>query len=122
LFKVGLAILVIIVLSLSLIPILSAVPTGVFESEDFSVSNLRTGEYDNRIVIAGTIKNVSDEPISGISFVAQTFNATNELTGTIAMSGPRLPLEPQQEYSFEIPTSSLAIEVDHYTVSVSSIR
>jgi hypothetical protein len=48
-------------------------PKGVFESKDFSVTNLRTGEDNNRIVIAGTIKNISDKPISGISFAATNF-------------------------------------------------
>lgn len=98
------------------------VPIGKFDSKDFSVSNLRTGESYDRIVIAGTIKNISDEPISGISFSAEVYNSTNGFVGLMVMSGPRLALEPGQEYSFEIPTSNTPSEVDHYTVSVSSDR
>jgi len=100
----------------------SKIPTGKFEGKDLSVSNLRTGEYSDRIVIAGTIKNIIDKPISGISFAAEIYNSTNDFVGLMVMSGPKLPLEPGQEYSFEIPTSNIATEVDHYTVRVSSDR
>ena len=102
----------------------SRAPTGVFDSKgtDLNMTNLRTGEYNNEIVIAGTIKNISDKPINGIGYAAETYNATNHLTGVIVRTGPYLPLEPGQEYSFEIPTGNRAEEVDHYTVSVSSDR
>ena len=100
----------------------SKLPVGKFEGKDLSVSNLRTGDYGNRIVIAGTIKNISDKPINGISYAAEIYNSTNDFVGLMVMSGPRLPLEPGQEYSFEIPTSNIPSEVDHYTVSVSSER
>jgi hypothetical protein len=100
----------------------SKTPVGTFESKDLSVSNLRTGEVHDRIVIAGTIKNIIDEPITGISFSAQIYNSTDAFVGLMVMSGPDLPLEPGQEYSFEIPTSNTPNEVDHYTVSVSSDR
>ena len=119
-----LVLLVPIIFSMIWIPQIHAEPKGVFESEgtDLNMTNLRTGVYQNEIVIAGTIKNISDKPIHGIGYSATTFNATNEVTGILVRSGQWLPLEPGMEYSFEIPTGNRVEEVDHYTVSVSSDR
>jgi hypothetical protein len=88
-------------------------PKGVFKSKAFTVKDLKTVKLDNRYEIQGTIKNISNESITGIRMYAETYNATCNYNGVV-INPIDHTMEPGQEYSFSIPVYTLIGDLDLY--------
>ena len=96
-------------------------PTGVFKSKAFTVKDLKTVRGPNYYDIQGTIKNITNETITGIYMSVETYNATGNYNGIISHKVEHT-MEPQQEYSFEVTAHDLLGSLDHYIITMSSDR
>lgn len=96
-------------------------PTGIFKSKAFTVKDLKTVRGEKYYDIQGTIKNISNETITGIYMSVQTYNATGNYNGVISHRVEHT-MEPQQEYSFEVTAYDLMGDLDYYIITMSSDR
>ena len=96
-------------------------PKGVFKSKAFTVKDLKAVKEENRYEIQGTIKNISNESITGIYMDVATYNATGNYNGVIVHK-IEPTLEPGQEYSFDVSVHDSMGQLDHYIITMSSDR
>jgi hypothetical protein len=94
-------------------------PKGVFKSKAFTIKDLKAVK-ENRWEIQGTIKNISNESITGITMSVQSYNATGNPNGVIAYPIDST-MEAGQEYSFNIPLYLIG-DLDHYIITLRSDR
>jgi hypothetical protein len=96
-------------------------PKGVFKSKAFTVKNLKAVKGDKWYDIQGTIKNITNESITGIYMDVETYNATGNYNGVVVHK-VEPTMDPGQEYSFDITVYALIGDLDHYIVTMSSDR
>ena len=96
-------------------------PTGVFKSKAFTVKDLKTVRGPNYYDIQGTIKNITNETITGIYMDIATYNATGNYNGVVVHK-VEPTMEPQQEYSFDVTVCDSIGQVDHYIITRTSDR
>jgi hypothetical protein len=76
------------------------VPTGKFESKAFTVRDLKAVYHDGDYEISGTIKNITNESITGAAIILVYYNSEESVQTNVHPIDS--VLEPGQEYSFEI--------------------
>jgi len=99
-------------------------PKGVFKSKAFTVKDLKAVKSPygvNTYDIQGTIKNISNESITGITITAEAYNATNAENG-ITNNLQCETMEPDEECSFSITAYPFNGPLDHYIITMSSDR
>jgi hypothetical protein len=96
------------------------VPTGKFESKAFTIKDLKAVEHDGNWEVSGTIKNITNETITGTTIMIQYYNSEERIQ--TSFTHPQSALEPGQEYSFSDAPYRLGLDVDHYKITMSSDR
>jgi hypothetical protein len=88
------------------------VPTGKFESK----AVYHDGDYE----ISGTIKNITNESITGAAIILVYYNSEESVQTNVHPIDS--VLEPGQEYSFEISPYRIGLDLDHYKITMMSDR
>ena len=55
------------------------VPTGKFESKAFTIKDLKAVEHDGNWEVSGTIKNITNETITGTTIMIQYYNSEERI-------------------------------------------
>jgi hypothetical protein len=96
------------------------VPTGKFESKAFTVRDLKAVYHDGDYEISGTIKNITNESITGAAIILVYYNSEESVQTNVHPIDS--VLEPGQEYSFEISPYRIGLDLDHYKITMMSDR
>lgn len=109
----------------SSIDVSAQTPKGIFESEDFSISNMTTISEGNTthaqaFNIIGIIKNISNRTIGNIQIVGDFYDPTNQLVDVVNGFISSSTLKNGGESSFKInyQTDNNSTVVDHYVIHV----
>lgn len=91
-----------------------------FESKAFTIRDLKAVYHDGDYEISGTIKNITNETITGAAITIVFYNSEERVqTNVHPISSD---LEPRQEYSFDISPYRIGLELDHYKITMMSDR
>jgi hypothetical protein len=100
-------------------------PSGAFESQEFSISNMTAIHQGNSnesqsINILGIIKNISNRTIGNIQIVADFYDNSNQLIDVVPGFSSSSTLKPNGESSFKIEyrSDNNSSTVDHYIINV----
>jgi polyhydroxyalkanoate synthesis regulator phasin len=102
-------------------------PKGFFESKAFSIKDLKAEYHDGDYEISGTIKNISNDTITGAAITVVFYNSEESVQTVVqpiqyAFEPERkYSFEPGQEYSFTISPYRIGLELDHYKISIMQI-